>query len=333
MDFRLELTVKPLPRRINIRHHVALVGSCFTDHMGSRLRSMKIPVLENPNGILFNPVSIQQAVQSWIEHRTYTADDLFFANDCWTSWDFHGQFSHPDQEVCLNGINASIAQAHQFLQQADWLILTLGSAFLYQLNSDTLGGTLGQVAANCHKVPANHFVHRLATLQEINASLEKLISQVRAFNPSIRILFTISPVRHYREGLVENNRSKGTLHLAVAQMQNQFDDVFYFPAYELIIDDLRDYRFYAEDMVHPNYAATRYIWEKFSAAIFDEETLSLMQPLEQLRTAMQHRPLHPGTAAHRQFLNNMLAKTKQLSSRYPFLDLREELAYFGRYDP
>ena len=329
MDFRLELSVKPLPQRINIRHKVALVGSCFTDHMGSRLRSMKIPVLENPNGILFNPVSIQQAIQSWIEKRTYTAVDLFFANDCWTSWDFHGQFSHPNQEQCLQGINASIAQAHQFLQEADWLILTLGSAFLYELNSDALAGTVGQVAANCHKVPANHFVHRLASLQEINTALEKLITQVRIVNPDVRIIFTVSPVRHYREGLIENNRSKGTLHLAVAQMQQQFDNVFYFPAYELIIDDLRDYRFYAEDMVHPNYAATRYVWEKFSAATFDEETLSLMQPLEQLRTAMQHRPIHPDTAAHQQFLKSMLVKTQQLSARYPFLDLSEELQYFA----
>ncbi|HSR39594.1 MAG TPA: GSCFA domain-containing protein, partial [Phnomibacter sp.] len=275
MNFRLELTVKPFEKRINIQQPIALVGSCFTDHIGSRLRSLKFNVLENPNGIVFNPISIERAVDAYIKDRRYTESDLFYHNELWTSWDFHGQFSHPDQQQCLDGINASVEQAHRFLLKADWVIFTLGSAFVYELKESSGGSRTGEVVANCHKVPANQFVHRLASLQEVSDSLGRTIEMLRQFNPGINIIFTISPVRHYREGLVENNRSKGALHLAVHKAIQQFESVFYFPAYELIIDDLRDYRFFAEDLVHPNYAATQYVWEKFAEACIDEESKEL----------------------------------------------------------
>ena len=217
MNFRLELTVKPFEKRINIQQPIALVGSCFTDHIGSRLRSLKFNVLENPNGIVFNPISVERAVDAYIKDRRYTESDLFYHNEMWTSWDFHGHFSHPDQQQCLDGINASVAQAHQFLLKADWIIFTLGSAFVYELKESSGGSRTGEVVANCNKVPANQFVHRLATLQEVSDSLERTIEMLRQFNPGINIVITISPVRHYREGLVENNRSKATLHLAVHQ--------------------------------------------------------------------------------------------------------------------
>jgi hypothetical protein len=330
MNFRLELSVKPFEKRINIHQPIALVGSCFTDHIGSRLRSLKFNVLENPNGIVFNPISIERAVDAYIKERGYTESDLFYHNELWTSWDFHGQFSHPDQRQCLNGINASVVQAHQFLSKADWIIFTLGSAFVYELKGTSGGSAAGEVVANCHKVPANQFVHRLATLQEISDSLGHTIEMLRNFNPGINIIFTISPVRHYREGLVENNRSKGTLHLAVQQMLQQFESVFYFPAYELIIDDLRDYRFYAEDLVHPNYAATQYVWEKFSEAVMDDETKDLMKELEQIRIAKQHRPHHPGSTMHQKFLQTMLQKTQSIAGRYPWMNLQEEISHFSQ---
>jgi hypothetical protein len=326
----LELAVRPFEKRINIRQPVALIGSCFTDHIGSRLRTLKFNVLENPNGIVFNPLSIERAVNAYVTHRVYSTDDLFFHNELWTSWDFHGQFSQPDKDVCLKGLNESVAQAHQFLRQADWAIFTLGSAFVYELKESNGGSQAGDVVANCHKVPANQFVHRLASLDEVSSSLNRSITLLRQFNPGIQIIFTISPVRHYREGLVENNRSKGTLHLAVQQMLQQFESVFYFPAYELIIDDLRDYRFYAEDLVHPNYSATQYVWEKFSEAVMDDETKDLMKELEQIRIAKQHRPHHPGSAMHQKFLQNMLQKTKVLAVQYPFLNLQEEIDYFSQ---
>lgn len=330
MNFRLELTVKPFPATINIRDRVALMGSCFTDHMSTRLHSMKFSVLENPNGIIFNPVSIEKAIESYINGKVYSDNDLFYFNELWNSWSFHGKFSLPSQEDCLKGINDSVRHAHEFLKNANWLILTLGSSFVYELKDDAMGGAIGEVAANCHKVPANHFVHRMLSLQETAGSLQRSIDAIRSVNPSIKIIFTVSPVRHYREGLIENNRSKSTLHLAVHQILQANEQVFYFPSYELIIDDLRDYRFYAEDLVHPNHAATQYVWEKFSSSFIDEETNTLMTQLEQLRIGMLHRPHHPESVLHKKFLRSMFEKTEQLKKAFPFLLLQEELDYFGK---
>jgi hypothetical protein len=328
MQFRLELDINPFGRQLNIQQPVMLVGSCFTDHMSHRLRQLKFHVLENPHGIVFNPLSIERVLTHCVEQRSYTVADLFHYQDLWSNWDFHGRFSHPDADAALADMQAANMEAYRFLQKADWLILTLGSAFVYELKTNEWGGTPGQVVANCHKVPANHFRHRLASVEELLASLKRTISLVRSVRAGLPIIFTISPVRHYREGLVENNRSKGALHLTVAALLQQVPDLFYFPAYELIIDDLRDYRFYAEDLVHPNYAATQYVWEKFSAACIDAPSLQLMKDLDQLRLAMQHRPQHAGTAAHQQFLQKMLQKTKALKEAHPFLDLQAELAYF-----
>jgi hypothetical protein len=329
MNFRLELAVKPFPVTINIRDSVALMGSCFTDHMSTRLRSKKFSVLENPNGIIFNPVSIEMAIESYINSKVYEGTDLFHFNELWNSWLFHGKFSQPSQQDCLTGINNSVKHAYQFLQTANWLILTLGSAFVYELKNAEMGGMVGAVAANCHKVPANQFVHRMLSLKEATASLHRTIDAIRSVNPAIKIIFTVSPVRHYREGLIENNRSKSTLHLAVQQLVQDNAQTFYFPSYELIIDDLRDYRFYAEDLVHPNHAATQYVWEKFSAACIDEETNALMIPLEQLRIGMLHRPHHPGSMLHQKFLSSMFEKATQLKNDFPFLNLDEELKYFA----
>jgi hypothetical protein len=330
LDFRLELNIKPFQEKINIRQSVMLVGSCFTDHMGSRLRQHKFKVLENPNGIVFNPVSIANAIDSYISNRTYQADDLFFFNELWTSWDHHSQFSHPDQQICLQQINDAVTEANAFLQKADWLVITLGSSFIYELKDETWGGIAGDVAANCHKVPAQHFIHRLPAYAEVEAAMLRIVHSLQVFNPRLKIICTISPVRHFREGLVENNRSKALLHTAVHQLMQQFDHVVYFPAYELVIDDLRDYRFYAEDMVHPNHQATQYVWEKFSEAAIDAESRDLMKQLLSIYHAKNHRPLHAGSAQHQQFLQTMFGRVSQIARQYSFLDMHSELDYFSR---
>ena len=329
MDFRLELKIRPFETQINIRDKVMLVGSCFTDHISRRLQQHKFTVLENPNGILFNPASIANAISSYIEKKEYTSEDLFQFNDLWTSWDHHSDYSNPEEAIAREKINASTHTAHLFLETANWLIITLGSSFVYELANDSLGGEVGKVAANCHKVPASHFNHRLLSLQEVETNLTNIVSKARKFNPGINIVFTISPVRHFREGLVENNRSKALLHTAVHSITSLHQQVTYFPSYELVIDDLRDYRFYAEDMVHPNYQATNYVWEKFADALIDEESRGIMKQLISIHHAKNHRPLHPGTEQHKKFLSSMLEKTKLLSAQYPFLEMQEELNYFA----
>ena len=329
MEFRLEFTPKPFISKINHQHPLFLIGSCFTENIGSKLKLLKFSVLENPNGILFNPVSIVKSLNSYIDNRQYNAADLFYQNETWNSWEHHSRFSHPDKDVCLQMINESQQAAHEFLKTADWILITVGSAFVYQLQSlpDLQDEKL--VVANCHKVPTDKFIKRLLSPVEIETSFKAIIEKIVAFNPSVKIIFTISPVRHLRDGFVENNRSKATLIQAIHQLVDANEKLFYFPAYELVIDDLRDYRFYAEDMVHPNYAATNYVWEKFVTAAIDESSQLLMKEINQLNAAMSHKPFNPTSAAHKKFLGINLQKLALLKTQLPQVDFTAEETYFS----
>ena len=321
MDFHLEFSPKPFDVKINHRHNLLLIGSCFTEQIGSKLANHKFSVLDNPNGILFNPVSISKSISSYIDNKQYTVADLFYQNECWNSWEHHSRFSHPDLEKCLNGINESQATAHSFFKKADWLLITLGSAFVYELENR-------EVVANCHKVPTDKFVKRLLPAEKVFDDLQKMIERVIAFNPALKIIFTISPVRHLRDGFVENNRSKATLIQAVHQLTEKSNNCFYFPAYELIIDDLRDYRFFAEDMVHPNYAATNYVWEKFIATCIDEPSQQLMAAIAVIVAAKNHKPFNPTSEQHKKFLQTNLEKVKRLQKQFPYINFDDEAAFF-----
>jgi hypothetical protein len=322
MDFRLEFTPKPFDIKIKHQHKLLLIGSCFTEQIGSKLANHKFSVLDNPNGILFNPVSITKSISSYIDNKQYKEEDLFYQNECWNSWEHHSRFSKPGVAECLEGINVSQSKANAFLIKADWLLITLGSAFVYQLKNK-------EVVANCHKVPTDKFVKRLLPVEEVFAGLQQMIRKVQAFNPAIKIIFTISPVRHLREGFVENNRSKATLIQAVHQLAENNNNCFYFPAYELIIDDLRDYRFFAEDMVHPNYAATKYVWEKFIATCVDEPSQQLMKEIAVIVAAKNHKPFNPASAQHKKFVQTNLEKLRKLQTQFPYINLEEEESYFN----
>jgi len=321
MDFHLEFTLKPFDAKINHQHNLLLIGSCFTEQIGTKLSNHKFSVLDNPNGILFNPVSIAKSISSYIDNKQYSQADLFYQNECWNSWEHHSRFSHPDKNICLEGINESQTKAHNFLKKADWLLITLGSAFVYELENK-------DVVANCHKVPTDKFSKRLLPAEEVFEGLQTMIEKAVAFNPSLNIIFTISPVRHLRDGFVENNRSKANLIQAVHQLIQKNKRWFYFPAYELVIDDLRDYRFFAEDMVHPNYAATNYVWEKFIATCIDEPSQQLMKEIAVIVAAKNHKPFNPTSDQHKKFLQTNLEKVKKLEQQFPYLDLKEEAAYF-----
>jgi GSCFA family protein len=321
MDFHLEFFPKPLTTTIRHQDSILLIGSCFTENIGSKLKQFKFSVLDNPNGILFNPVSIAKSVASYISNKQYSEADLFYQNESWNSWEHHSRFSHPDKAACLDGINQSQAAAHAFLKTADWLMITIGSAFVYELESK-------EVVANCHKVPTDKFVKRLLKATEVEAALKQMMDQLLVFNPSIKIIYTISPVRHLRDGFVENNRSKATLIQAVHALTEERKNVFYFPAYELVIDDLRDYRFYAEDMVHPNYSATNYVWEKFVNVCVDELSQKLMKEINIINAAKNHKPFNPTSEQHKRFLYTHLQKTIELNKQYPYIDLSAEKAYF-----
>ncbi|MFN5361339.1 MAG: GSCFA domain-containing protein [Bacteroidota bacterium] len=329
MKWMLTTEVKPLSPPITYQDSILMVGSCFTENMAGYLRDYKFSVMDNPQGILFNPVSVLSCLQRITNCQSFTEKELFFYNDCYHSWDHHGEFSSPRIADCLDVINASIIQAHDYMKKAGMLVITLGSAWVYQLTEAAPLYQPDKVVANNHQAPANWFEKELlqpATIVDAFAAwLEPLLKK----QPTLRVLLTVSPVRHLREGTIQNNLSKAVLLQAVHRLATLFEAVHYFPAYELVVDDLRDYRFYAEDLVHPNYQATKYVWEHWVKACVDDESRNIMAAVKDIRLAFQHLPLHPDTPRHQNFLKEYARKTADLLSAYPWLKLEEELAYFS----
>ncbi len=335
MDFMLAPPDSSLRDKINFKDSLLFLGSCFTEHIGGLLRELKFNICQNPHGILFDPASVASCIVSTIQKREYVPDNLFYFNELWQSWQHHSVFSNTRQDLCLETINSFSAKAHTFLQRAEWLVITLGTAFSYRLSEDLpvefrnkTEGPAGEVA-NCHRAPAQWFDKHLMQIDEINSVLDNCIHRLFQFNPKIRIIFTVSPVRHIRDGIVENNRSKARLIEVVHNICNKFDGIYYFPAYELVIDVLRDYRFYDIDMVHPNYLATNYVLDQFMKGYIDEESRALMDELRKIVIARKHRPSQPDTQAHRLFLKSQFEKLSALQKKYPSLDLGEELSYFS----
>lgn len=335
----LDINLSSPAELINYREPIFLTGSCFTEHIGNSLQELKFDVLQNPHGILFDPASVASSLVSYVQNKQYTAAELFQLNEVWQSWQHHSRFSHVDRAMSLELINASQQRAHAFLKTAKWLVITLGSSFSYRLTGqapapaqtglNTAPGSEGAVA-NCHRAPGQWFRKHMMTIEEINTVLDNSLYQVLKFNPSLRVIFTVSPVRHIRDGVVENNRSKARLIEVVHHLVNKFDRLYYFPAYELLIDVLRDYRFYDIDMVHPNYPATSFVLEKFMKHFTDGESQQIAAEVQKIAVARRHKAFHPATEAHRKFLRSHLDKARDLQERYPFLSLAEEIAYFAQ---
>jgi hypothetical protein len=335
MNFMVNIDLRKPPRQINYEDKILLIGSCFTEHIGNSLEELKFSVLQNPNGILFDPRSVSQSLVSYIENRQYNEKDFFQLNEIWHSWRHHSRFSNTNLNEAVRIVNTSQQMAHQFLKQADWIIVTLGSSFSYQLTEQAAnaGGDpreAGAGVANCHRAPAQWFNKHLMTVDEIILNLDDALRQLFQLNPDLNIVFTVSPVRHIRDGVVDNNRSKARLIEVVHQLVSKYDNLNYFPAYELVIDVLRDYRFFDTDLVHPNYMATEFVLEKFAESFIDEPTQKLMQEIKSLVTARKHKAFQPDTTAHQQFLKTYFEKAKVLKEKYSFLDLDEEIKYFNR---
>jgi len=323
MDFQLPISIPPLPTPIGYTDKIMLTGSCFTEHIGNALQDWKFDVLQNPNGILFDPASVASSLVAYMDNRPYGEGDLVYFNELWQSWQHHSQFSHVDKQEALRGMNDLLVRAHAFLKEAKWLIITLGSSFSYRLVQN------GMPVANCHRAPGQIFRKHMMTIEEINAVLDNCLYRLFQFNPSLQIIFTVSPVRHIRDGVVENNRSKARLIEVVHHLVNKFSRLWYFPAYELVVDVLRDYRFYDIDMVHPNYPATQFVLENFTRYYIDKEAQAVLEEVRKIVIARRHKPFQPTTQAHQRFLQDQLERAKDLAKRYPFLDLGEEMEYFA----
>ncbi|MFM7839691.1 MAG: GSCFA domain-containing protein [Chitinophagaceae bacterium] len=331
MHFQLPINLPAFPEKIRYTDRMLLIGSCFTEHIGDYLAQLKFPVLCNPHGILFDPLSVGSSLVSYTRPFSIENYPLVYFQELYHSWQHHSRFSQLRAEDALELIRTSHVKAQEQLRKAKWLVITLGSSFSYQLSalaSEAGMGARGLPVANCHRAPAQWFQKVLLTAEDILNHLRASIQEVRQYNPELQLLLTISPVRHIRDGVIENNRSKARLIEAVHQLVAEGPRIYYFPAYELVIDVLRDYRFYDLDLVHPNFSATQYVLQQFTEHCFSADTRLLMEQVQELVTARKHRPLQPQTQAHRQFLQQQYQKATVLQQAHSFLDLKEELVYF-----
>lgn len=324
-SFRTALSPVSAPFQIGHNDQLLLIGSCFTEHIGQRLVAHKFRTLTNPYGIVYNPFSIVQCLDRLCAgNQPFEAADLFENAGLWHSWEHHGCFSKPGKKETLEGINSAYLEAVEVLKETEILMLTFGTAEVFTLRQT------GQVVANNHKMPGTLLDQRRLSVSEIvEKTLEVLerLAQLRDAVP-VKVILTVSPVRHLRNGLVENQRSKAALILACEEICRHQSSVYYFPAYELLLDDLRDYRFYAADMVHPSPVAVDYVWQFFSDTFFTEPTSRLNDRIGKILAAVHHRPFNPQTAQHQAFLRQQLDLIRSLKQEYPRLDFGEEESFF-----
>lgn len=321
--YRTTFTIPASDFPVTYKTPTVFIGSCFTENIGQRLLELKFPVDINPFGVIYNPCSVKNSLEILIRKKEFSEKDLIFFDNQWVSFYHQTSFSDPDLKQCLKGINKRINYSSDLLKKADFLFITFGTARVFEWK-DT-----GQVVSNCHKIPADKFTRRLLTPKEITGIFTSLIDELRIFNSRLRIVFTVSPVRHWKDGATGNQISKATLLLAIRNLNEHFPDTSYFPAYELMMDDLRDYRYYAEDMIHLNKTAIDYIWEKFGNSFFDKETTANTMEVNKILQAYNHRPMKSDSESHIKFLEKNLELVKQLHDKYPFLDLKKELDYFA----
>ena len=326
IKFHTEFDICKPPFFIEHSSRIFLLGSCFTENIGAKLGHYKFNVLQNPNGILFNPQSVADVVHQYANLAFVQEADLFYLNSVWNSWLHHTRFSAVTPNTALNIMNGSIQRAHDFLLTADIAVITFGSAWVYELLETVPNRPPSNIAANNHRAPANWFKKVLLSPGKTQEVITSTVEELRRLNPEVRIIFTISPVRHIREGLVNNNRSKAALIYAVHEVASSFANVYYFPAYELVIDDLRDYRFYAEDLVHPNYQSSSYVWQKLITSCFSPSAKLLLEKLDPILSAVAHKPMNPESAAHKSFVEKIITSIEQLEAEYSYLDFSHEKA-------
>jgi len=324
MKFRTEITVQQAPFSITHHSRILTLGSCFAQHISTFLRRYRFKVLHNPCGVLYNPASVKACLELIRSGQQLSREDIDFHNEEWYSFNFDSSFSDADPDKCLEGMNRSLEQARRFVQSADCFIITYGTSFVYTFERT------GQIVSNCHKIPSAQFEHRRISAEEVEINLLETIKLIRQFSPQANFILTVSPVRHWKDGAAQNQISKSTLIVALHNVAGDDERIFYFPSYEILMDDLRDYRWYEQDLVHPNQQAVEYIWEKFRQTFIPSSETELMNEIGQLMRAREHRPRNPRSASHKSFIDKQLQLIRSLQERYPHIDLLEDEEYFRR---
>jgi len=314
MNFRTNIQLQKESNQIDYNSSLVLIGSCFSENISKKLNYFKFNTYSNPFGILFNPKAIETLITNAINLKEYTEKDIFNLNERWHCFDTHSDLSNSTKIELLSNLNTAIKSTNKQLETASHIIITLGTAWTYRfIETDSFVG-------NCHKVPQKKFLKELLSVKKIIASLENLITLIKSVNPKVNIIFTVSPVRHLKDGFVENMQSKAQLLTAIHQIIDKREQLYYFPSYEIMMDDLRDYRFYNSDMVHPNETAVNYIWEQFKNVWIDENAASIMKEIDSIQKGLAHKPFNPNSEQHQQFLITLQEKINILQNKFPSIN-------------
>ncbi len=312
MKLQTKIPLEKQPKNlIEYKSNMLLIGSCFVENIGNKLDYFKFQNLQNPFGILFQPLAIEKLITNAINEKEYSGNDIFFHNEQWHCFDAHSKLSNVSKEDLLTDLNKKIKYTSQQINESTHIIITLGTAWVYRyVETDT-------IVANCHKVPQKKFLKELLSVDEISKSLQSIEELIRSVNKKASILFTVSPVRHLKDGFIENMQSKAHLITAIHQVVGSRNNLHYFPSFEIMMDELRDYRFYNEDMIHPNQTAINYIWEKFQSVWISNEASKTMEAVDGIQKGLQHKPFNPNSEEHLQFLQNLELKIKEIQSAHP----------------
>lgn len=328
MQFRTTIELKPFDRRIDHSQPILSLGSCFASNVAERLSRAKFCVTSSPTGILFNPESIAatldrfDAVARGDNGALPAAEDLAYGNERWFSYDFHSDFSATDATDALAAMQEAVRHGAQALKDAQVVIITFGTAFVFRNKQS------GDVVANCHKQPQALFQREMMSAEQIAA---RYISLMQGPLAGKQVIFTVSPVRHLADGLEQNSLSKATLRVAVDLIQKACPNAYYFPSYEIVMDELRDYRFYADDMTHPSRMAIDYIWERFGEVAFSDKTKALNERIERIVKASEHRPFNRSGQEYKAFCRTQREKITQLESEHPSVCMAKEKEFFDTY--
>jgi lysophospholipase L1-like esterase len=298
---------------IDYHSKILLLGSCFSENIGNKLSYFKFQSKQNPFGILFHPKAIENLISRAIKDELYTEKELTFNNERWHCFDAHSSISAADKNVLLTNLNSALIHTKTQLKEATHVFITLGTSWVYRYLETNA------IVANCHKIPQKKFSKELLSVAEVSKTLEKCIALLKSINKTVSVTFTVSPVRHLKDGFIENTRSKAHLIAAIHTVINSKNNTYYFPSYEIVMDELREYRFYNEDMLHPNTTAINYIWEKFVSSRFSREAQDIMQEVETVQRGISHKPFNEKSEQHQQFLKKLDIKKGNLLLRFPFL--------------
>lgn len=314
MNLQTNIPLKLQPHhQIDYSSKLMLLGSCFSENIGGKFEYLKFQSEINPFGILFHPVALENLIARSINQDFYTEDELIYHNEIWSCFDAHSRLNSVLKDDLLSKLNEQIKLMYQQINASTHIIITLGTAWVYRYI------TTDRIVANCHKISQKQFQKELLSINDIVASLENIIALIRSLNPKVNFIFTVSPVRHLKDGFVENNRSKAHLLSAIHQTVEPRKQLFYFPSYEILMDELRDYRYYNQDMIHPNNVAVEYIWEKFKTIWLTENAVEISKKINSIQTMKAHRPFNPNSDAHQKFLANLQLEIEDIQKEFPHI--------------